>query len=61
MYNVSSAATVNLNSAHDAWYGSLKDTIREQQNKAVWVCENKVRVTQHKSKYFHKAGYGKTK
>ncbi|KAF7700735.1 tight junction protein ZO-2a [Silurus meridionalis] len=35
-------ATVDLNSAHDAWYGSLKDTIQEQQNKAVWVCENKL-------------------
>ncbi|XP_062870511.1 tight junction protein ZO-2a [Trichomycterus rosablanca] len=35
-------ATVNLNSAHDAWYGSLKDTIREEQNKAVWVCESKL-------------------
>lgn len=38
-------ATVDLNSAHDAWYGSLKDTIQEQQNKAVWVCESKVRRT----------------
>lgn len=36
-------ATVDLNSAHDAWYGSLKDEIQEQQNKAVWVCESKVR------------------
>ncbi|KAK2823811.1 hypothetical protein Q7C36_020411 [Tachysurus vachellii] len=35
-------ATVDLNSAHDAWYGSLKDTIQEQQNNAVWVCENKL-------------------
>ncbi|KAG7322992.1 hypothetical protein KOW79_014338 [Hemibagrus wyckioides] len=35
-------ATVDLNSAHDAWYGSLKDTIQEQQNKAVWVCESKL-------------------
>lgn len=36
-------ATVDLNSAHDAWYGSLKDTIQEEQNRAVWVCESKVR------------------
>ncbi|TUN30349.1 Tight junction protein ZO-2 [Bagarius yarrelli] len=35
-------ATVDLNSAHDAWYGSLKETIREQQDKAVWVCESKL-------------------
>lgn len=37
-------ATVDLNSSHDAWYGSLKDAIREQQDKAVWVCESKVSV-----------------
>lgn len=43
--HVSITATVDLNSAHDAWYGSLKDTIQEQQNKAVWVCESKVRST----------------
>lgn len=35
-------ATIDLNSAHDAWFGSLKDSIREQQEKAVWVCENKL-------------------
>ncbi|XP_066506710.1 tight junction protein ZO-2a isoform X3 [Hoplias malabaricus] len=35
-------ATVDLNSAHDAWYGSLKDTIHEQQSRAVWVCEGKL-------------------
>ncbi|XP_060765117.1 tight junction protein ZO-2a isoform X2 [Neoarius graeffei] len=35
-------ATVDLNSAHDAWYGSLKDTIQEEQNRAVWVCESKL-------------------
>ncbi|MCI4388628.1 hypothetical protein PGIGA_G00088210 [Pangasianodon gigas] len=39
-------ATVDLNSAHDAWYGSLKDTIQEQQNKAVWVCESKLDGTE---------------
>lgn len=35
-------ATIDLNSANDAWYGSVKDTIREQQDRAVWVCEGKV-------------------
>ncbi|XP_062383697.1 tight junction protein ZO-2a isoform X2 [Sardina pilchardus] len=35
-------ATVDLNSAHDAWYGSLKESIREQQDRAVWVCEGKL-------------------
>ncbi|KAI2660057.1 Tight junction protein ZO-2 [Labeo rohita] len=34
--------TIDLNSAHDAWFGSLKDAIREQQDKAVWVCESKL-------------------
>uniref|UniRef100_A0A3P8RG47 Tight junction protein 2a (zona occludens 2) n=1 Tax=Astatotilapia calliptera TaxID=8154 RepID=A0A3P8RG47_ASTCA len=34
--------TIDLNSANDAWYGSVKDLIREQQDKAVWVCEGKV-------------------
>uniref|UniRef100_A0A674NYL2 Tight junction protein 2a (zona occludens 2) n=1 Tax=Takifugu rubripes TaxID=31033 RepID=A0A674NYL2_TAKRU len=35
-------ATIDLNSANDAWYGSVKDSIREQQDKAVWVCEGKM-------------------
>ncbi|XP_028272907.1 tight junction protein ZO-2a isoform X2 [Parambassis ranga] len=35
-------ATVDLNSANDAWYGSVKDSIEEQQNRAVWVCEGKL-------------------
>lgn len=35
-------ATIDLNSANDAWYGSVKDKIREQQDRAVWVCEGKV-------------------
>ncbi|XP_075903398.1 tight junction protein ZO-2b isoform X2 [Nelusetta ayraudi] len=34
-------ATVDLNSANDAWYGSLKDSIREQQMQAVWVSDGK--------------------
>uniref|UniRef100_A0A3Q0SQL9 Tight junction protein 2a (zona occludens 2) n=1 Tax=Amphilophus citrinellus TaxID=61819 RepID=A0A3Q0SQL9_AMPCI len=33
---------IDLNSANDAWYGSVKDSIQEQQDKAVWVCEGKV-------------------
>lgn len=35
-------ATINLNSANDAWYGSVKDSIQEQQDRAVWVCEGKL-------------------
>ncbi|XP_019744303.1 tight junction protein ZO-2a [Hippocampus comes] len=34
--------TIDLNSANDAWYGSVKDSIREQQDRAVWVCEGKL-------------------
>ncbi|XP_067429651.1 tight junction protein ZO-2a isoform X1 [Thunnus thynnus] len=33
---------IDLNSANDAWYGSVKDMIREQQDRAVWVCEGKL-------------------
>ncbi|XP_031711473.1 tight junction protein ZO-2a isoform X3 [Anarrhichthys ocellatus] len=35
-------ATVDLSSANDAWYGSVKDSIQEQQDRAVWVCEGKL-------------------
>ncbi|CAL8276406.1 unnamed protein product [Merluccius merluccius] len=35
-------STIDLNSANDAWYGSVKDSIREQQQRAVWVCEGKL-------------------
>ncbi|KAM7369324.1 hypothetical protein PAMP_013599 [Pampus punctatissimus] len=35
-------STLDLNSANDAWYGSVKDSIREQQDRAVWVCEGKL-------------------
>ncbi|XP_044029335.1 tight junction protein ZO-2a isoform X4 [Siniperca chuatsi] len=35
-------ATIDLNSANDAWYGSVKDCIQEQQDRAVWVCEGKL-------------------
>ncbi|XP_006004284.1 tight junction protein ZO-2a isoform X6 [Latimeria chalumnae] len=33
--------TINLNSANDAWYGSMKDAVREQQDQSVWVSEGK--------------------
>ncbi|XP_040013076.1 tight junction protein ZO-2a isoform X2 [Xiphias gladius] len=35
-------ATIDLNSANDAWYGSVKDSIQEQQERAVWVSEGKL-------------------
>ncbi|XP_061842569.1 tight junction protein ZO-2b isoform X1 [Nerophis lumbriciformis] len=35
-------ATIELNSANDAWYGSVKDAIREQQTQAVWVSDGKL-------------------
>ncbi|XP_031734619.1 tight junction protein ZO-2-like isoform X3 [Anarrhichthys ocellatus] len=34
-------ATIDLNSANDAWYGGVKDSIREQQMQAVWVSDGK--------------------
>ncbi|CAM9412210.1 unnamed protein product [Lampetra fluviatilis] len=34
-------ATIQLNYMNDGWYGSLKDTIRQQQNQLVWVSEGK--------------------
>ncbi|KAM3600264.1 uncharacterized protein V6R79_020378 [Siganus canaliculatus] len=34
--------SIDLNSANDAWYGSVKDSIQEQQDRAVWVCEGKL-------------------
>lgn len=37
-------AVIDLNSANDAWYGSLKETIRDQQTHAVWVSEGKVKT-----------------
>nr|XP_057927369.1 tight junction protein ZO-2-like isoform X3 [Doryrhamphus excisus] len=35
-------ATIELNSSNDAWYGSVKDSIREQQTQAVWVSDGKL-------------------
>ncbi|XP_063753655.1 tight junction protein ZO-2-like isoform X3 [Eleginops maclovinus] len=39
-------ATVDLNSANDAWYGSVKDSIREQQMQAVWVSDGKLEAVE---------------
>ncbi|XP_069043395.1 tight junction protein ZO-2b isoform X2 [Lepisosteus oculatus] len=39
-------ATVDLNSANDAWYGSVKDSVREQQSQSVWVSEGKLDGTE---------------
>uniref|UniRef100_A0A4W6FL91 Tight junction protein 2 n=1 Tax=Lates calcarifer TaxID=8187 RepID=A0A4W6FL91_LATCA len=35
-------ATIDLISSNDAWYGSVKDSIREQQMQAVWVSDGKL-------------------
>uniref|UniRef100_A0A8C6TIA2 Tight junction protein 2b (zona occludens 2) n=1 Tax=Neogobius melanostomus TaxID=47308 RepID=A0A8C6TIA2_9GOBI len=35
-------ASIELNSLNDAWYGSLKETIREQQAQPVWVSHGKL-------------------
>uniref|UniRef100_A0A3B3SH92 Tight junction protein 2a (zona occludens 2) n=1 Tax=Paramormyrops kingsleyae TaxID=1676925 RepID=A0A3B3SH92_9TELE len=32
---------IDLNAANDAWYGNVKDSILEQQERAVWVFERK--------------------
>uniref|UniRef100_A0AAR2LBN7 Tight junction protein 2b (zona occludens 2) n=1 Tax=Pygocentrus nattereri TaxID=42514 RepID=A0AAR2LBN7_PYGNA len=34
-------AVIDLNAANDAWYGSVKECIRQQQTQAVWVSEGK--------------------
>ncbi|XP_066895661.1 tight junction protein ZO-2 isoform X7 [Kogia breviceps] len=44
-------ATINLNSANDSWFGSLKDVIQHQQGEAVWVSEGKAK-TQNKEESF---------
>lgn len=44
-------ATIDLNSANDAWYGSVKDSIREQQMQAVWVSDGKVNAHTHTHKW----------
>lgn len=40
-------AVIDLNGANDAWYGSVKDCIRQQQTQAVWVSEGKVSTKCH--------------
>uniref|UniRef100_A0A8C6WZS3 Tight junction protein 2a (zona occludens 2) n=1 Tax=Neogobius melanostomus TaxID=47308 RepID=A0A8C6WZS3_9GOBI len=40
-------ASIDLNSANDGWYGSVKDSLREQQERAVWVCERKEDLDLH--------------
>nr|XP_042117984.1 tight junction protein ZO-2 isoform X8 [Peromyscus maniculatus bairdii] len=35
-------AIINVNSANDGWFGSLKDSIQQQQGEAVWVSEGKM-------------------
>uniref|UniRef100_A0A8C3VBV3 ZO2 protein n=1 Tax=Catharus ustulatus TaxID=91951 RepID=A0A8C3VBV3_CATUS len=44
-------ATINLNSANDSWYGSLKDTIQQQQGEAVWVSEGKGKLQNKEDPY----------
>ncbi|KAI1900059.1 hypothetical protein AGOR_G00046120 [Albula goreensis] len=39
-------ASIDLNSANDAWYGSVKELIRDQQSQAVWVSEGKLGGTE---------------
>ncbi|XP_063045778.1 tight junction protein ZO-1-like [Engraulis encrasicolus] len=34
-------ATINMNNMNEGWYGSLKETIQQQQNQLVWVSEGK--------------------
>ncbi|XP_065262116.1 tight junction protein ZO-2 isoform X5 [Emys orbicularis] len=44
-------ATINLNSANDSWYGSLKDIIQQQQVEAVWVSEGKGKLQNKEDVY----------
>ncbi|KAJ8414958.1 hypothetical protein AAFF_G00024810 [Aldrovandia affinis] len=39
-------ASIDLNSANDAWYGSVKEMIQDQQAQAVWVSEGKLGGTE---------------
>ncbi|XP_066500647.1 tight junction protein ZO-2-like isoform X3 [Hoplias malabaricus] len=39
-------AVIDLNAANDAWYGSVKECIRQQQTQAVWVSEGKLDGTE---------------
>ncbi|XP_072289376.1 tight junction protein 2-like isoform X1 [Eucyclogobius newberryi] len=40
-------ASIDLNSANDAWYGSLKEIIREQQSQPVWVSDGKLEAVEN--------------
>uniref|UniRef100_A0A671KL35 Tight junction protein ZO-2-like n=1 Tax=Sinocyclocheilus anshuiensis TaxID=1608454 RepID=A0A671KL35_9TELE len=51
-------ATIDLNSSHDAWFGSLKDAIREQRDKAVWVCESKEDLDLHDDRMSYLSAMG---
>ncbi|XP_026637263.1 tight junction protein ZO-2 isoform X5 [Microtus ochrogaster] len=44
-------ATINVNSANDSWFGSLKDSIQQQQGEAVWVSEGKARSQNREEPY----------
>uniref|UniRef100_A0A8D1F542 Tight junction protein 2 n=1 Tax=Sus scrofa TaxID=9823 RepID=A0A8D1F542_PIG len=44
-------ATINLNSANDSWFGSLKDTIQHQQGEAVWVSEGKAKTANREDSF----------
>lgn len=44
---LSPPASIDLNSSNDAWYGCIKDTIREQQMQPVWVSDGKVNTHTH--------------
>nr|XP_042117974.1 tight junction protein ZO-2 isoform X6 [Peromyscus maniculatus bairdii] len=44
-------AIINVNSANDGWFGSLKDSIQQQQGEAVWVSEGKARNQHREDSY----------
>ncbi|XP_055128315.1 tight junction protein ZO-2 isoform X7 [Symphalangus syndactylus] len=50
-------ATINLNSANDSWFGSLKDTIQHQQGEAVWVSEGKAKPQNKEESYDFSKSY----
>ncbi|KAM9394009.1 tight junction protein 2-like [Pholidichthys leucotaenia] len=39
-------ATIDLHSANDAWYGTVKDSIQEQQMQPVWVSDGKLEAVE---------------
>lgn len=39
-------AVIDLNSSNDAWYGSVKEVVREQQTQAVWVSDGKLEAVE---------------